>query len=386
MGKKVRKYKNVEIMLEPDGFSIHTIELSCKVSQTEWKQIKSDLYDYNEQYSENIIHPDGLCHGCHICTQYAEAGIRIRLEHIKDKNETKGHCIRMIINPRRLIFMDTTYLGILPNEEESIELLEKCFREVLKKSSFDGDISHYYLSRVDLCTNIRCNHEKVFRELVRMLRKTATPKKYQRLFYQNQDKKKANKYNKHYIRLACGQQELVIYDKTYQLAENNLVIDYEDLPAGVLRVEVHYGRDKLRSIENKYKADDPLDLLWVLMQESEERILQLVEKCYPDLPYLSYEDGQQTIQNSSLHAGTKEQMLTLLDQMQRKQTIDKAVQYMEKKGHKTKSLLKRFQSLGLNPIPLRKGYAAKRMPSLLYILKSVGTQPVKIELAYWKQK
>ena len=81
MGKKVRKYKNVEIVLEPDGFSIHTIEFSRKVSQTEWRQIKSALYDYNEQYSENIIHPDGLYHGCHICTQYAEAGIRIRLEH-----------------------------------------------------------------------------------------------------------------------------------------------------------------------------------------------------------------------------------------------------------------------------------------------------------------
>ena len=81
MGKKVRKYKNVEIVLEPDGFSIHTIEFSRKVSQTEWRQINSALYDYNEQYSENIIHPDGLYHGCHICTQYAEAGIRIRLEH-----------------------------------------------------------------------------------------------------------------------------------------------------------------------------------------------------------------------------------------------------------------------------------------------------------------
>ena len=142
--------------------------------------------------------------------------------------------------------------------------------------------------------------------------------------------------------------------------------------------EVHYERGKLRSIEKMYKTDDPLDLLWLLMQESEERILKLVEKCYPDLPYLSYEDGQQAIQNSSLHADTKEQMLTLLDQMQRKQTIDKAVRYMEKNGYKTKSLLKRFQSLGLNPIPLRKGYAAKRMPSLLHILKSVGTQPVKI--------
>ena len=45
------------------------------------------------------------------------------------------------------------------------------------------------------------------------------------------------------------------------------MIDYEDLPAGVLRVEVHYGRDKLRNIEKKCKADDPLDLLWLLMQE-----------------------------------------------------------------------------------------------------------------------
>lgn len=80
LGKKVRKYKNVEIVLEPDGFSIHTIEFSRKVFQTEWRQIKSALYDYNEQYSENIIHPDGLYHGCHICTQYAEAGIRIRLQ------------------------------------------------------------------------------------------------------------------------------------------------------------------------------------------------------------------------------------------------------------------------------------------------------------------
>lgn len=28
--------------------------------------------------------------------------------------------------------------------------------------------------------------------------------------------KKANQYNKHYIHIACGSQELVIYDKTSQ--------------------------------------------------------------------------------------------------------------------------------------------------------------------------
>ena len=291
----------------------------------------------------------------------------------------------MVVNPRVLIYPQSSYFGILPNDGTSVELLGKAFRCVLKKSPFEKDLGQYYLSRVDLCTNIRCDNKKVFRELVRLLRKTATPKKYQRLFYQHKNKKKANQYNKHYIRLACGQQELVIYDKTYQLTENDLVVDYEKLPAGVLRVEVHYGRSKLRSIETKHKTDDPLDLLWLLMQESEKRMLKLVGKCYPDLPYLSYEDGQQVINNSSFQADTKERMLLLLEQMQRRQTIDKAFQYMEKKC-KTNDLLARFQTLGLNPIPLRKGYATKRLPSLLDILQSVGTKPLQIELEYWKWK
>lgn len=291
----------------------------------------------------------------------------------------------MVINPRVLIYPQSGYLGILPNDETSVELLGKAFRCVLKKSPFEKDLSQYYLSRVDLCTNIRCDNKKVFRELVRLLRKTATPKKYQRMFYQHKNKKKANQYNKHYIRLACGQQELVIYDKTYQLTENDLVVGYEKLPAGVLRVEVHYGRSKLRGIEKKCKTDNLLKLLWKLMQESEKRILKLVGKCYPDLPYLSYEDGQQVIGDSSFQTDTKERMLILLEQMQRKQTLDKAFQYMGKK-YKTSDLLERFQKLGLNPIPLRKGYAAKKLPSLLDILKSVGTKPVQIELKYWKWK
>ena len=386
MRKNVCKRKKAEIILEPDGFSIHTIELSRKISKSDWNFIKNELYEYHKKHHENMIYPDSSCEGHHICEQYAEQGIRIRLEHIKDGNDTKGHYIRMVINPRKLIYPMSDYLGILPNNEESIELLDKCFHQVLKSSPFDSHVSHYYLSRIDLCTNIRCNNTNVFRELVRVLRKTATPKKYQRLFYQHQDKKKANKYNKHYIRLACGQQELVIYDKTYQLTENNLVVDYENLPACVLRVEVHYKRDKLRNIEKKYDIENTLDLLWLLMQESRERILKLVEKCYPDLPYLSYQDSQNLIQTANLKPCTQERMLMLLKQMRRKQTIDKAISYMKKRKYKTKDLLERFQALGLNPIPLRKGHAAKTMPSLLHILKSVGTEPVQIELEYWKQK
>lgn len=128
----------------------------------------------------------------------------------------------MIVNPHKLIYPKSGYLGILPSTEESLELLEKTFYSVLKKSPFERNMSRHYLTRVDLCTNIHCDRQDVFRELVRLLRKTATPKKYERKYYQNPDKKKANHYSKHYIRIACGSQKPVIYDKTYHMTENDL--------------------------------------------------------------------------------------------------------------------------------------------------------------------
>ena len=126
------------------------------------------------------------------------------------------------------------------------------------------------------------------------------------------------------------------------------------------------------------------------MQESKSRICELVKKCYPDQPYLSYRDGLAAIDsNNKFSQSAKEAMRTLLTEMQRKQTIDKAFQAMEKQGIKTDGLLKKFRKLGINPIPLREGYGAKRMPSLTQILKTVGDldkSSVTVELFYWKWK
>ncbi|MGO5027832.1 hypothetical protein [Candidatus Agathobaculum pullicola] len=383
--KKIRKHKQAKIILEPDGFSIHTFELSMKLSKSEWKQIKHALYNERQGEGGNWIYQDKQS-GHYICTRYTDAGIRIRLEHNDTGKGESTHFIRMIVNPRKLIYPQSEYLGILPPDEDSIELLEKAFQHLFRHTPFDNNIHRYYLSRVDLCTNIRCSNKKVFRELVRLLRKTATPKKYERKFYQHQDKKKANRYNKHYIRIACGSQELVIYDKTYQMDENGLAVAYENLPDSVLRIEVHYSRGKLKSIEDDARTDDPLDVLWLLIRESKPRIIKLVEKCYPDVPYLSYDEAQEQIRQSCFQSATRERMLFLLNQMQRKQTVDAAFAQMEKQGLATKGLLSKFEKLGFSPIPLRKGYAAARMPSLTEILRSIDKQPATIDLYEWKWK
>ena len=383
--KKVRKHRQAEITLEPDGFSIHTFELSMKLSKSEWKKYKQRLFADQEESSEHWIYLDKQ--GDHyICTRYADAGIRIRLEQ-NDTGEGKTtHFIRMIVNPRKLIYPQSGYLGILPPEEDNIELLEKTFQHLFRKTPFDNDMRRYYLTRVDLCTNIRCSNKKVFRELVRLLRKTATPKKYERRFYQHEDKIKANKYNKRCIQIACGSQELVIYDKTYQMDENHLAVAYEGLPAGVLRIEVHYGHGKLKSIEDDAGTTDPLDLLWLLIQESKPRMLKLVEKCYPQLDYVAYDEAQKRIEQSSFKPDTRERMLTLLNQMLRKQSIDAVLHGMARQGVPTERLLEKFEKLGINPIPLREGYAAFRMPSLAEILRTVGKNPVYVQLSEPKWK
>ena len=79
-------------------------------------------------------------------------------------------------------------------------------------------------------------------------------------------------------------------------------------------------------------------------------------------------------------------MRTLITQMQRKQTIDAALRWMEKHSIQTDGLLDKFRKLGINPISLRQGYAAERMPSLPEILRKVGEKPVNVVLSWWKWK
>lgn len=392
MSKKVLKRKNVTITLEPDGFSIHTFELSRKFTRFEWVRIKDILYTEQEVYNRKHkkaagwIYPDKDKTDDHICWRYSNFGIRIRLEHRTPKDSVECFYVRMIVNPRKLIDPQSSYLGILPPTEKSVQKLNQTFRSLFQNTPFEDDIQQYYLTRLDLCTNIRCMDQKMFRELIRLLRKTATPKKYERKLYCHADKKKANRYNKHYIRIACGSQELVIYDKCYQLVENDLAIAYENLPHGVMRVEVHYERAKLKKLENQLESDNPLAIIGQLMQKSKVRMIKLVEKCYPDLPYVSYEEANIMIELAACKTATKTRMHTLLEQMQRKQSLDAAFRWMDKHGMKTQDLLLRFAKLGINPIPLRKGFAASRVPSLVEILHKVENQPIMIELAYWKWK
>ena len=386
MSKKIIKHKNASFTLEPDGFSIHTFELSRKLTKMEYDRLKDSLYKQQEQSTQKgWMYKSKNWKGVHICTLYAQYGIRITLEH-NESESFDTYFVRMVINPRKLIEPDCSYLGILPPEESSVKQLKKSFEELFQESDFEADINSYQISRVDLCTNIRCDNKKLFRELVRVLRKLPTPPKYERKAYKHKDKKKANRYNKHYLRFGCGTHELVIYDKTYQMQEKDLVISYEKLPEGVLRFEVHCGRQYLRNIEKKSGEPDTDELLWQLIQESEKRIVKHFSQCFPDVTFMQTEAIQKKIAKCSLQGESKKLMLKLVERLQRTQSVDRALEKMEKEGFDTSGLLDRFTKLGVSPIPLWKNFCAKELPGPVELLKHITDGKISVEYVKVKYK
>lgn len=380
MSRRKESKKTAVFELEQDGFSIHTFELSKKLTRLEYHRMKETLYSdpKNEIYQE---YP-----GRHYCRRYAKSGVRIYLDHNQSESGVDTYFVRMVINPRVLIEPGCSYLGILPPEESSIKKLRKDFKKLFEKTIFDHDIKNYYLSRVDLCTNIRCDSNKLFRELVRVLRKLPTPPKYERNFYKHSNKKKANRYNKHYLRFCCGTHELIIYDKTYQVRDGNLIMAYENLPEGVLRFEVHCERAYIQRVEKKSGTADVLDILWLLMRESEGRIIDHFSRCFPEAEFMRMEGLEQRIKESGFKKDNKRVMLELVGRLQRVQSVDKALAKMQKAGFDTSRMLDRFEKLGISPIPLRKNFCAESLPGPVELLKHISKRTVPVDYMKVKYK
>ena len=374
--------KKARFMLESDGFSIHTFEISRKLTKSEWNYCKGKLYDQSKVFSKGCVYKESK--GVHRVSRYEANGLRITLEHAHDQEDSRGYYVRMVVNPRKVIDPDASYIGIFPPERSNITELQAAFHTLLKRSAFNDQLDDYYLSRVDLCVNMRCDHKKIFREVVRVLRKLPTPPKYKRVSRKEKDRKKANKYNKHYIKFQCGTHSLVIYDKTYQVTEQGLQVDYEDLPEGVLRFEVQYQRSVLRGLEKKLATDNPSELLWHLMQKSEKRICKHFEQCFADVQFCQIEEIERRIMGSKYEDEIKQAMLEFTHRMQRKQSVDQVLEEMASEGFFVEDLLRKVHKLGFSSIPLWKNFCTQQIPGPVSLLRMISEGEVVI--LYQKMK
>ena len=366
--------------IEPDGFSIHTFELSKKVTNNDYKRMRDRLYcqrPKGEIYRDRAWQGEGERHRCR---WFQQSGLRISLE--KDVHGQISTCyLRIAVNPRKLIGPNSSYLGILPPTEESVQDVSKMFFVVLKDSGLPCVLDAYQLSRVDLCVNIRCDSTALFKESLRVTRKLPTPPKYERAIFKSADRKAASKYNRHHITLKHKSRELVIYDKTYQIMENGLLLDEEKLPKGVLRFEVHELRERISKVEKELGTSSVTSLLCHYIKQSERIITGCFRRAYPDEKFMP-PDSLERLVCAEADKSLQEGMLRLVELMVRLKTLEKGVRKIENEGYGAAAILSQFAKLGVSPIPLRKKFCARSMPGVATLLRRIAHWDVQV----WQQQ
>lgn len=125
MSKRRESKKTAVFVLEPDGFSIHTFELSKKLTRYEYYHMKDVLY------SDLKIAIYQEYPGHHYCKSYAKHGVRIYLEHNQSKDGFDSYFVRMVINPHVLIEPGCSYLGYSSKKEIQHEGAEKGLYKVV---------------------------------------------------------------------------------------------------------------------------------------------------------------------------------------------------------------------------------------------------------------
>ena len=391
MSKRIRN-KTAKFELEPDGFSIHTFELWQQLTHAEYQAIREFLYSKNKSGKKVCTYPNDWQNI--VSSAFSDHGVGITLEDSDGRdNKHRLYGIRIFVSPRRLIDPGTSYLGILPPSKEFVDKLAKKFQKLLKSTPIPKDIDNYTVTRVDLCTNIRCSYLKLCRELVRVIRKLPTPPKYERKFRKrdtdglSKEKRKAirkedNEYNKHYFKVSCGSRDLVIYDKGYQITAEGLEeIGYEKLSNGVLRFECRYKRDILRDIEKDNDIGSCTDLLKFLISNSEPLLTGAFSMYFAEEPFCRFDEIERQIEDSAYRSDTRELMVEFSERLRRGQIMDNVFKRMKKDGWKfdRKELLDRFQELGINPIPLWENFCAEQLPSPIALLKGISDGKIKVD-------
>jgi len=120
------------------------------------------------------------------------------------------------------------------------------------------------------------------------------------------------------------------------------------------------------------KTLETTELLFLLMQESEERILKHFSQCFDDVNFCVMDEIQGRIQQSSFKTDTKETMLELSNQLRRVHSVDTALLNLQLAPNDADKLLDKFQKLGISPIPLWENFCAKKIPGPIGLLSQIA--------------
>lgn len=334
-------------------YGIHTIELFHRVSNKDFNKVFHSLKSMNSGnfYPDTTYHSDkGMTK--YICTSYCNQGVVLYLyQQVRSKNKTKkNHApfIHFRLNPHTLLHEEYSPKKVFHAEDKQLKLLDKEMTKLLHEIGLNCEFEQLTLSRIDCCLDYFPNSQDWVDEALRVVRRSPYMKQYKLCTFGKEFSNRKKK-NAHSWRICCKTTTLTVYDKTFQLMEEDLLEQYD---APMLRFEVSRSGAKFkRGLSEQVKGSNK-KILKTVMDESEDTIHFYMEMLHADLPFVRYSDCMAKIETVK-HASTRKNMQLLVKKLSDCKSYAQAVKNSELSESQLRTVRKQFKELGIQPITLK---------------------------------
>ena len=270
-------------------YSIHTIELFHRLSQKSFNKV----FQHLKSLHFDKLYPDATYHSesgmtKYICTSYCGQGVALYLykqKRSKNKASKNIACsIRFRLNPHTLLHGRYSPKKVFTATEKQLKTLDREMTELLHKIGLDREFEQLTLSRIDCCLDYFPESQKWVDEALRVIRCSPYMKQYKLCTFGKEFPNHKEK-NAHSWCICCKTTTLTVYDKTFQLMEEDLLEQYD---APMLRFEVSRSGAKFkRGLSEQVKGSNK-KILKTVMNESEKTIHSYMKKLHENLPFVRY--------------------------------------------------------------------------------------------------
>lgn len=359
------------IHMTSEGFSFHTIELKqTYFSTAKYNKIFEQLMRSSKD--KDFYNLADYGEGRYFCGHFSKHGIRIYLSSFENR-----HTIKLVINPRKLIEPDSSYLGIMMTDEKSLDKMEHHFTDLMRKIGLPDFMDDWALTRIDLCVNFVFDRKKLPKQIIQLISRGPVPADYERSAYSSPAYKDPDgniSLEKHSVKFFNKRIALVAYDKAYQMKAEGLPSPADLKKRGILRLELQCGRNWIADESSKYGCKTVREKLNYFAAHSREYLCKYANTLYLSGEYYRRDLLIRKIQASdSITKKSKARMIQFVNMLDSNCDFDIAFQTLSEALSKKqlRTLVDNFASLNIVPIPLMEKCELKSILSIPSILNEM---------------
>lgn len=279
--------------------------------------------------------------------------------------------VELTVNP--VVLLGGGYADLFTATDETMRMLSDNINALLSQIGSSDSFEDLCLSRIDCTMDVSMPSQESIDELIRCVQQTKLRVGYERESFNNKFRNYREK-NKHSFRARCNDVCLTIYDKSFQLQEEEIMRP-ENIPPNRLRIEAAFYNGSLQRILNDHLDATVFDCqLGTKIMYFSDLSIQLILK-YVNLilcpgRYMRFDLAKEEIKKSNFNKLTKELMIAFLYEVSRhhKAGVNGAIMDCKLIRDRADNLLSKFRELDLNPVTLPIRSEVQQLPSIAQLL------------------